>query len=210
MTAHADAVAERLGHPRRSLRAARPCKRSCSKSPLPSDRAPYLHERMFPGSESRSARRSTSIVEFSTLGEYRLGADAAPPAPRAPPPTLLRHRSWEAPATIAARAAVRRIVAGGAAGAVPAATPAARRRARRAAPAGGALLCERRRAVPGPTRAGAIRSGRAWPSSPPGARAAASSAFSQPIGSGFLPSVEPSSSTKRRNRSRSGTGEHLA
>jgi len=95
----------------------------------PSIRAPaYLHERMFPQLRQRIGPALDLIVEFSTLGEYRLDADG-----------VLRHASALAPAperapqlggagdSVTGRAAVRRIVAGGAAGLAPAATPAARR-----------------------------------------------------------------------------------
>jgi hypothetical protein len=82
----------------------------------------YLPERMFPQLRERFGSALDLVVEFSTLGEYRLGADHP----------------------LAAQAAVRRIVAGGAAGKVPVATPAARRlaRARRpGAPAAPEQLC---------------------------------------------------------------------
>jgi hypothetical protein len=83
---------------------------------------------MFPQLRQRIGPALDLIVEFSTLGEYRLDADG-----------VLRHASALAPAperapqlggagdSLAGRAAVRRIVAGGAAGLAPAATPAARR-----------------------------------------------------------------------------------
>jgi hypothetical protein len=92
-------------------------------------RAPaYLHERMFPQLRQRIGPALDLIVEFSTLGEYRLDADGvlrhasalAPPSERAP-------QLGGAGDSLAGRAAVRRIVAGGAAGLAPAATPAARR-----------------------------------------------------------------------------------
>jgi hypothetical protein len=85
---------------------------------------------MFPSLRERIGPALDLLVEFSTLGEYRLDADG-----------VLRHASALAPAPEApgepqlggagvddvARAAVRRIVAGGAAGRAPVATPAARR-----------------------------------------------------------------------------------
>lgn len=86
---------------------------------------------MFPQLRQRIGPALDLIVEFSTLGEYRLDADG-----------VLRHASALAHAperapqlggagdSVAGRAAVRRIVAGGAAGQAPAATPAARRLAR--------------------------------------------------------------------------------
>ena len=53
---------------------------------------------MFPGLRHRFDTALDLIVEFSTLGEYRLAAEAIP-APRVPPSLLLaRHRSWEAQA----------------------------------------------------------------------------------------------------------------
>jgi hypothetical protein len=76
------------------------------------------------------------LVEFSTLGEYRLDADGV-----LCPASALALASERAPQlggagdTVAAQAAVRRIVAGGAVGKMPAATPAARRAAQtRSAP----------------------------------------------------------------------------
>jgi hypothetical protein len=106
---------------------------------------------MFPQLRQRIGPTLDLIVEFSTLGEYRLDADG-----------VLRHASVLAPAperapqlggagdSVAGRAAVRRIVAGGAAGLAPAATPAARRLGRdvRATQAAQELTCrgERRHA----------------------------------------------------------------
>ena len=106
---------------------------------------PYLCERMFPQLRQHIGPALDMIVEFSTLGEYRLDADG-----------VLRPASAFAPASerapqlggtgepLAGRAAVRRIVAGGAAGQVPVATPAARRLARYrrpGAPAAPEQLC---------------------------------------------------------------------
>jgi hypothetical protein len=83
---------------------------------------------MFPQLRQRIGPALDLIVEFSTLGEYRLDADG-----------VLRHASALARASerapqlggagdsVAGRAAVRRIVGGGAAGLAPAATPAATR-----------------------------------------------------------------------------------
>ena len=81
---------------------------------------------MFPRFREQIDTALDLIVEFSTLGEYRLGAaEAAPGAPGAPadapgPAPQLGGASRT-------RTAVRRIVAGGAAGLPPVATPAARR-----------------------------------------------------------------------------------
>ena len=111
---------------------------------------------MFPQLRERIGPALDLVVEFSTLGEYRLNADgvlcaasALAPVSRKDParPGARRSDSRNRPARPgtqrsaperepqmggagapnAARAAVRRIVAGGAAGSVPAATPAARR-----------------------------------------------------------------------------------
>jgi hypothetical protein len=83
---------------------------------------------MFPQLRERIGPALDLVVEFSTLGEYRLNADgvlrAASALARAPE---REPQMGGAGAPNAARAAVRRIVAGGAAGSVPAATPAARR-----------------------------------------------------------------------------------
>ena len=82
---------------------------------------------MFPQLRERIGPALDLIVEFSTLGEYRLNADgvlctasALAPAPECEP-------QMGGAGQKAARAAVSRIVAGGAAGTKPAATPAARR-----------------------------------------------------------------------------------
>jgi hypothetical protein len=99
-------------------------------------RAPaYLDERMFPQLRERIGSALDLVVELSTLGEYRLGADGAvwPASALAPAPER-EPQLGGAGDPLAGRAAVRRIVAGGATGPVPVATPAARRLAR-AAPA---------------------------------------------------------------------------
>jgi hypothetical protein len=106
---------------------------------------------MFPQLRQRIGPALDLIVEFSTLGEYRLDADGV-----LRPASALALASERAPRlggagdSIAGRAAVRRIVAGGAAGIAPAATPAARRLGRdvRASEAAQALACrgERRHA----------------------------------------------------------------
>jgi hypothetical protein len=112
---------------------------------------------MFPHLRERFGSALDVLVEFSTLGEYRLGPDGAlcpasalAPAVRKQParPAAQRMAPRKQPARPAvarlapgcvpqmggagapnaARAAVRRIVAGGAAGQVPVATPAAGRR----------------------------------------------------------------------------------
>ena len=110
----------------------------------------YLVERMFPRFREQIGTALDLIVEFSTLGEYRLAVDG-PGASGAP-----AEASGQAPQLGGAgsslstcAAAVRRTVAGGATGMVPVATPAARRlrerhaapRARRQAPIAGEQLC---------------------------------------------------------------------
>jgi hypothetical protein len=103
---------------------------------------------MFPQLRERIGSALDLVVEFSTLGEYRLGADGAvwPASALALAPER-EPQLGGAGDPLAARAAVRRIVAGGAAGQAPVATPAARRLAR-AAQAGTISACrgERRRA----------------------------------------------------------------
>jgi hypothetical protein len=96
---------------------------------------PYLLERMFPRFREQFGTALDLIVEFSTLGEYRLAADV-PGASSAP-----ADASDQAPqmggtgSSLNLCAAVRRTVAGGPIGHVPVATPAARRlRDRRTAP----------------------------------------------------------------------------
>ena len=83
---------------------------------------------MFPQLRQRIGPALDLIVEFSTLGEYRLDTEGV-----LRPASAFAHAPERAPQlggagdSVAARAAVRRIVAGGAAGLAPAATPAARR-----------------------------------------------------------------------------------
>jgi hypothetical protein len=83
---------------------------------------------MFPQLRQRIGPALDLIVEFSTLGEYRMYTDGV-----LRPASAFAHASERAPQlggageSLAGRAAVRRIVAGGAAGLAPAATPAARR-----------------------------------------------------------------------------------
>ena len=111
-------------------------------------RRAYLLERMFPRFREQIGTALDLIVEFSTLGEYRLAADV-PGASSAP-----ADASGQAPQLGGAGpssylcAAVRRTVAGGPTGHVPVATPAARRLrerrpagARRPAPAATEQLC---------------------------------------------------------------------
>jgi hypothetical protein len=105
-------------------------------------RPAYLLERMFPRFREQIGTALDLIVEFSTLGEYRLAADV-PGASSAP-----ADASGQAPQlggagpSLYLRAAVRRTVAGGPAGNLPVATPAARRlRERRPAPRAHEQLC---------------------------------------------------------------------
>ena len=103
---------------------------------------------MFPRLREQIGTALDLIVEFSTLGEYRLeaaghGASGAPAEAPGQAPQLGGAGSQ------ALRAAVRRTVAGGPTGHVPVATPAARRlrdrrpapRTRRPTPAGHEQLC---------------------------------------------------------------------
>jgi hypothetical protein len=97
-------------------------------------RPPYLLERMFPRFREQIGTALDLIVEFSTLGEYRLAADGLDAS------SALADAPGQAPqlggaGPLALRAAVRRTVAGGATGRVPVATPAARRLGRQSASA---------------------------------------------------------------------------
>jgi hypothetical protein len=107
---------------------------------------------MFPQLRQRIGPALDLIVEFSTLGEYRLDADGVlRPASALAPASERAPQLGGAGDSVAGRAAVRRIVAGGAAGLAPAATPAARRLGRdvSASEAAQALACrgERRHTV---------------------------------------------------------------
>jgi hypothetical protein len=84
---------------------------------------------MFPRLREQFGTALDLIVEFSTLGEYRLAAEpfGASGAPADAPGQAPQLGGVGAKAP---RAAVRRTVAGGATGVVPVATPAARRRLR--------------------------------------------------------------------------------
>ena len=83
---------------------------------------------MFPQLRERIGSALDLVVEFSTLGEYSLGADGAvwPASALAPAPER-EPQMGGVGVPRAERAAVRRNGAGGAAGLVPVATPAARR-----------------------------------------------------------------------------------
>jgi hypothetical protein len=82
---------------------------------------------MFPRFREQLGTALDLIVEFSTLGEYRLGVDCAHGAPGAPAVAPGHAPQLGGAGYPAGRAAVRRIVAGGATGRAPVATPAARR-----------------------------------------------------------------------------------
>jgi hypothetical protein len=104
---------------------------------------------MFPQLRERFGSALDLVVEFSTLGEYRLGADGAvwPASALAPAPERAPQLGGAGDHPLAAQAAVRRIVAGGAAGKVPVATPAARRLAEASQRPVSACRGERRRRV---------------------------------------------------------------
>jgi hypothetical protein len=82
---------------------------------------------MFPRLREQIGTALDLIVEFSTLGEYRL--EAAGPGAASAPADAPGHQAPQlgGAGPHALRAAVRRTVAGGATGQTPVATPAARR-----------------------------------------------------------------------------------
>ena len=82
---------------------------------------------MFPRLREQIGTALDLFVEFSTLGEYRLGAEAIPGASSAPADAPGQAPQLGGAGVTALRAAVRRTVAGGATGSTPVATPAARR-----------------------------------------------------------------------------------
>jgi hypothetical protein len=92
---------------------------------------------MFPRFREQLGTALDLIVEFSTLGEYRLGVDCAHGAAGAPAVAPDHAPQLGGAGYPAGRAAVRRIVAGGATGPAPVATPAARRLLASAAEAAG-------------------------------------------------------------------------
>ena len=81
---------------------------------------------MFPRFREQFGTALDLLVEFSTLGEYRLAVDG-PGASGAPADAPGQAPQLGGADPQALRAAVRRTVAGGATGMVPVATPAARR-----------------------------------------------------------------------------------
>jgi hypothetical protein len=107
-------------------------------------------ERVFPRFRERLDTALDLIVEFSTLGEYGLGADGVLGCVGARPAAPDHAPQLGGAGEDAARAAVRRTVAGGAAGS-PAATPAARRLAGRtrtsSARCGGSRAADGRRST---------------------------------------------------------------
>jgi hypothetical protein len=82
---------------------------------------------MFPRLREQIGTALDLFVEFSTLGEYRLGAEAIPGASSAPADAPGQAPQLGGAGVHALRAAVCRTVAGGATGSTPVATPAARR-----------------------------------------------------------------------------------
>ena len=82
---------------------------------------------MFPRLREQIGTALDLFVEFSTLGEYRLAAEAIPGASSAPADAPSQAPQLGGAGVHALRAAVRRTVAGGATGSTPVATPAARR-----------------------------------------------------------------------------------
>ncbi len=110
---------------------------------------------MFPRFREQIGTALDLVVEFSTLGEYRLSVSPTPGAPSAPVDAPGHApRLGGAGDPIAERAAVSAGVAGGAAGMVPAATPAAARLAS-SAPCQG----DRRRIVREPKTRARVRTG---------------------------------------------------
>jgi hypothetical protein len=108
---------------------------------------------MFPQLRQRFGPALDMLVEFSTLGEYRLDADGVLcPASALAPASERAPQLGGAGDTVAAQAAVRRIVAGGAVGLTPAATPAARRASQASSSTQGEPACrgERRHVVSEP------------------------------------------------------------
>ena len=82
---------------------------------------------MFPRFREQIGTALDLFVEFSTLGEYRLVAEAIPGASSAPADAPSQAPQLGGAGVYALRAAVRRTVAGGPTGSTPVATPAARR-----------------------------------------------------------------------------------
>ena len=110
---------------------------------------------MFPRFREQIGTALDLVVEFSTLGEYRLSVSPTPGAPSAPVDAPGQApRLGGAGDPLVERAAVSAGVAGGAAGTVPAATPAAARLAP-SAPCQG----DRRRVVREPKTRARVRKG---------------------------------------------------
>jgi len=97
---------------------------------------------MFPRFREQIGTALDLIVEFSTLGEYRLAVDG-PGASGAPAEAPGQAPQLGGADPQALRAAVRRTVAGGATGTTPVATPAARRLLETAAQGVGTTASER-------------------------------------------------------------------
>ncbi len=96
---------------------------------------------MFPRLREQIGTALDLFVEFSTLGEYRLVAEAIPGASSAPADAPSQAPQLGGAGVYALRAAVRRSVAGGPTGSTPVATPAARRLMKAAEPAQPARSC---------------------------------------------------------------------
>ena len=109
---------------------------------------------MFPRLREQIGTALDLFVEFSTLGEYRLAAEAIPGASSAPADAPSQAPQLGGAGVHALRAAVRRTVAGGATGSTPVATPAARRLMQAATESEPARRCagDRRRASEAPPR----------------------------------------------------------
>jgi hypothetical protein len=82
---------------------------------------------MFPRFREQIGTALDLIVEFSTLGEYRLAADGLGASSAPADASDQAPQLGGAGPSLVLRAAVRRTVAGGPTGRVPVATPAARR-----------------------------------------------------------------------------------
>ena len=102
---------------------------------------------MFPRFREQIGTALDLVVEFSTLGEYRLGVSPTPGAPGAPADAPGHAPRMGGAGHPAERAAVRVGVAGGPAGTTPVATPAAARRHVLPAP-----VVQRHGAAPAPQR----------------------------------------------------------
>ena len=117
---------------------------------------------MFPRLREQIGTALDLFVEFSTLGEYRLVAEAIPGASSAPADAPSQAPQLGGAGVHALRAAVRRTVAGGPTGSTPVATPAARR-LMKAAEAAEPSTPARRRGTPASRAAPATAAARRTP-----------------------------------------------